>query len=93
MAHQQSTIIVSNHPFLEFSEYPNLGNKAYGLVGRTILHGRCVDPAAIEHLGITNEFERMLNVLPYRWVFTLTELCYMEIITKFMPLSNSTVHM
>lgn len=57
MARQQSIINLSSHPFFFFDTYPKYSSRVYGFVGRTILHGCCVDMDAILLLGYADEIE------------------------------------
>lgn len=93
MARQQSTIGVSNHPFLEFFEYPNFCSKAYGLIGRSILHGCRIDPAQSSYLV----FLLRLNVCSMSSHIARYLLLRNHVMKKSSrnstPLSNSIVHM
>lgn len=83
MVCQQSSIQISNHPFLDSENHPNFRSTAYTLVGCTILHGRHIDVDVVRILSFSNEVECMLWVPPYHEVFTISKPCFEELIIKF----------
>lgn len=55
MVHQQSSIEMSNHPFLDFTTNPNFESRVYALIGWTILYGQRIDMDVVRILGFWNE--------------------------------------
>lgn len=83
MASQQSSIEMSNYPFLDFSSNPDYGSYAYALVGQIILYGRYIDIDVVRLLGFVDEIERILSILSSHHIFTIDEPCYEELIKEF----------